>query len=173
MPTYVIRATSRENKALGSTAGFPCLSALQAPCLELMEFNRRVLSLMAFCRVRVCFCLQNTLLQETVRRECKERYELTAALTQAREQVLQLRKLSGNLPLSPRSLARGSLTSSPALRADYGRSSRPGPGGAVHPSGQVGIPRAVQAPAGRPSSGTLPALRGRESAARRRQRSQL
>ncbi|XP_042737049.1 leucine-, glutamate- and lysine-rich protein 1 isoform X1 [Lagopus leucura] len=116
---------------------------------------------------------ENTLLQETVRRECEERYELTAALTQAREQVLQLRKLSGNLPLSPRSLPRGSLTSSPALRADYGRSGRPGPGGAVHPSGQVGIPRAVQAPAGRPSSGTLPALRGRESAARRRQRSQL
>uniref|UniRef100_A0A8C3LHA5 Leucine, glutamate and lysine rich 1 n=1 Tax=Chrysolophus pictus TaxID=9089 RepID=A0A8C3LHA5_CHRPC len=116
---------------------------------------------------------ENTLLQETVRRECEERYELTAALTQAREQVLQLRKLSGNFPLSPRSLAQGSLTSSPALRADYGRSSRPGPGRAIHPSGQVGIPRAVQAPTGRPSSVTLPALRGRETAARRRQRSQL
>lgn len=116
---------------------------------------------------------ENTLLQETVRRECEERYELTAALTQAREQVLQLRKLSGNFPLSPRSLAQGSLTSSAALRADYGHSSRPGPGRAIHPSGQVGIPRAVQAPTGRPSSMTLPALRGRETSARRRQRSQL
>ncbi|XP_021250685.1 leucine-, glutamate- and lysine-rich protein 1 isoform X2 [Numida meleagris] len=118
---------------------------------------------------------ENAFLQETVRRECEERYELTAALTRAREQVLQLRKLSGNFPLSPRSLAQGSLTSSAALRADYGRSSRPGPGPgrAMHPSGQVGIPRAVQAPAGRPSSVALPALRGRETAARRRQRSQL
>ncbi|XP_072200726.1 protein LEKR1 isoform X3 [Excalfactoria chinensis] len=116
---------------------------------------------------------ENTLLQETVRRECEERYELTAALTQAREQVLQLRKLSGNFPLSPRSLAQGSLTSSADLRADYGHSSRPGRGRAIHPSGQVGVPRAVQAPSGRPSSVTLPALRGRESTARRRQRSQL
>uniref|UniRef100_A0A8C9FKG9 Leucine, glutamate and lysine rich 1 n=1 Tax=Pavo cristatus TaxID=9049 RepID=A0A8C9FKG9_PAVCR len=116
---------------------------------------------------------ENTLLQETVRRECEERYELTAALTQAREQVLQLRKLSGNFPLSPRSLAQGSLTSSAAPRADYGRSGRPGSGRAVHPAGQVGVPRAVQAPTGRPSSVTLPALRGRETAARRRQRSQL
>lgn len=173
MPVYVIRATSRENKAQGSTAGFPCLRALQAPCLEPVEFNRRVFSLMVFCRARVCFCLQNTLLQETVRRECEERYELTAALTQAREQVLQLRKLSGNFPLSPRSLAQGSLTSSAALCADYRHSSRPGPGRAIHPSGQVGIPRAVQAPTGRPSSMTLPALRGRETSARRRQRSQL
>ncbi|NWQ82572.1 LEKR1 protein, partial [Columbina picui] len=41
---------------------------------------------------------ENTLLQETVRRECEERYELTAALTQAREQVLELKKLSGNFP---------------------------------------------------------------------------
>ncbi|KFP33057.1 Leucine-, glutamate- and lysine-rich protein 1, partial [Colius striatus] len=54
---------------------------------------------------------ENALLQETVRRECEERYELTAALTQAREQVLELKKLSGNLPLWPRSLAQGSLTS--------------------------------------------------------------
>ncbi|XP_032302487.1 leucine-, glutamate- and lysine-rich protein 1 isoform X2 [Coturnix japonica] len=113
---------------------------------------------------------ENTLLQETVRRECEERYELTAALTQAREQVLQLRKLSGNLPLSPRSPAQGSVTS---LRADYGHGSRPGRGRAVHPSGHVGVPRAVQAPAVRPCSVTLPALRGRDTTGRRRQRSQL
>ncbi|NXI58989.1 LEKR1 protein, partial [Chloroceryle aenea] len=55
---------------------------------------------------------ENALLQETVRRECEERCELTAALAQARDQVLELKKLSGNFPLSPRSRARGSLTSS-------------------------------------------------------------
>uniref|UniRef100_A0A8B9ZIV2 Leucine, glutamate and lysine rich 1 n=1 Tax=Anas platyrhynchos TaxID=8839 RepID=A0A8B9ZIV2_ANAPL len=70
---------------------------------------------------------ENTLLQETVRRECEERYELTAALTQAREQVLELKKLSGNFPLSPCSLAQGSLTSSAALLGDYGQKSRPSP----------------------------------------------
>ncbi|NWU96322.1 LEKR1 protein, partial [Upupa epops] len=66
---------------------------------------------------------ENTLLQETVRRECAERYELTAALSQAREQVLELKKLSGNFPLSPRSLAQGSLTSRAALLTDYGQRS--------------------------------------------------
>uniref|UniRef100_A0A5F9CJY2 Leucine, glutamate and lysine rich 1 n=1 Tax=Oryctolagus cuniculus TaxID=9986 RepID=A0A5F9CJY2_RABIT len=54
---------------------------------------------------------KNTLLQETVRRECEERFELTEALSQAREQLLELRKLSGSLPLSPCSLGKGSLTS--------------------------------------------------------------
>ncbi|XP_069329151.1 protein LEKR1 [Eulemur rufifrons] len=54
---------------------------------------------------------ENTFLQETVRRECEERFELTEALSQAREQLLELRKLSGSLPLSPCSLSKGSLTS--------------------------------------------------------------
>ncbi|NWX39325.1 LEKR1 protein, partial [Steatornis caripensis] len=66
---------------------------------------------------------ENTLLQETVHRECEERYELTTALTQAREQVLELKKLSGNFPLSPCSLTQGRLTSSAALLADYGQKS--------------------------------------------------
>ncbi|KAJ8368002.1 hypothetical protein SKAU_G00080300 [Synaphobranchus kaupii] len=35
---------------------------------------------------------KNTLLQETVRRECEEREGLTAALTQAREELLELRR---------------------------------------------------------------------------------
>ncbi|NXO43715.1 LEKR1 protein, partial [Locustella ochotensis] len=41
---------------------------------------------------------ENSLLQDTVRRECEERFELTAALGRAREQVLELRRLSGALP---------------------------------------------------------------------------
>ncbi|NXD48733.1 LEKR1 protein, partial [Corvus moneduloides] len=41
---------------------------------------------------------ENALLQDTVRRECEERFELTAALGRAREQVLELRRLSGTLP---------------------------------------------------------------------------
>ncbi|XP_071214077.1 trichohyalin [Salvelinus alpinus] len=40
------------------------------------------------------------LLQETVRRECEERGELTAALTQAREQLLVLRRQASPLDLS-------------------------------------------------------------------------
>ena len=133
-------------------------------CLKPEEFNRHTFCLMAFCKASVCFCLQNTLLQETVRRECEERYELTAALTQAREQVLELKKLSGNFPLSPCSLTQGSLTSSAALLADYGQKSRtsPGAGKEINLFGQFGISRAAQAPTSskRNSSGSvgLPAL---------------
>uniref|UniRef100_A0ABI7X319 Leucine, glutamate and lysine rich 1 n=1 Tax=Felis catus TaxID=9685 RepID=A0ABI7X319_FELCA len=66
---------------------------------------------------------QNTFLQETVRRECEERFELTQALSQAREQLLELRKLSGSLPLSPCSLNQGSLTSSAAVVSSRGERS--------------------------------------------------
>lgn len=60
------------------------------------------------------FSFQNTFLQETVRRECEERFELTEALSQAREQLLELRRLSGSLPVTPRFLSRGSLAASAA-----------------------------------------------------------
>ncbi|KAL1777764.1 hypothetical protein HispidOSU_009658 [Sigmodon hispidus] len=43
---------------------------------------------------------ENTFLQETVRRECEERFELTEALSQAREQLLELRRSGGGLPCS-------------------------------------------------------------------------
>nr|XP_044626914.1 leucine-, glutamate- and lysine-rich protein 1 isoform X4 [Equus asinus] len=66
---------------------------------------------------------ENTFLQETVRRECEERFELTEALSQAREQLLELRKLSGSLPLSPCSLSQGSLTSSAAVGSNCGERS--------------------------------------------------
>ncbi|XP_045439585.1 protein LEKR1 isoform X2 [Pipistrellus kuhlii] len=57
---------------------------------------------------------ENTILQETVRRECEERFELTEALSQAREQLLELRRLSGSLPVTPRFLSPGSLAASAA-----------------------------------------------------------
>ncbi|XP_034355311.1 protein LEKR1 [Arvicanthis niloticus] len=50
---------------------------------------------------------ENTFLQETVRRECEERFELTEALSQAKEQLLELRRSGGNLPCS---LNKGALT---------------------------------------------------------------
>jgi len=39
--------------------------------------------------------LQNTFLQETVRRECEERFELTEKLSEAREQLLHFKKPAG------------------------------------------------------------------------------
>ncbi|XP_070609627.1 protein LEKR1 isoform X2 [Erythrolamprus reginae] len=58
---------------------------------------------------------ENALLQDTVRRECEERYELTEALVQAKEQVMELKKLGGNFPLTQCSLGQGSATSSSTL----------------------------------------------------------
>ncbi|XP_031229885.1 leucine-, glutamate- and lysine-rich protein 1 isoform X4 [Mastomys coucha] len=49
---------------------------------------------------------ENTFLQETVRRECEERFELTEALSQAKEQLVELRRNGGNLPGS---LSKGAL----------------------------------------------------------------
>ncbi|XP_006868054.1 PREDICTED: leucine-, glutamate- and lysine-rich protein 1 [Chrysochloris asiatica] len=66
---------------------------------------------------------ENTFLQETVRRECEERFELTEALSHAREQLLELRKLNGRLPLSPCSLSQGSLTSTAAAVSNHGEKS--------------------------------------------------
>uniref|UniRef100_A0A2K6LPV8 Leucine, glutamate and lysine rich 1 n=1 Tax=Rhinopithecus bieti TaxID=61621 RepID=A0A2K6LPV8_RHIBE len=66
---------------------------------------------------------ENTFLQETVRRECEERFELTEALSQAREQLLELRKLRGSLPFSPCSLSKGSLTSPAAAVSNHGERS--------------------------------------------------
>ncbi|MEE6501115.1 hypothetical protein FKM82_004069 [Ascaphus truei] len=46
---------------------------------------------------------ENSFLQETVRLECEERYELTEALTRAREQLLELKRVNGSFPSSERS----------------------------------------------------------------------
>ncbi|XP_054102891.2 protein LEKR1 isoform X5 [Callithrix jacchus] len=66
---------------------------------------------------------ENTFLQETVRRECEERFELTEALSQAREELLEFRKLCGNLSFSPCSLSKGSLTSPAAVVSNHGEGS--------------------------------------------------
>nr|XP_054102888.1 protein LEKR1 isoform X2 [Callithrix jacchus]XP_054102889.1 protein LEKR1 isoform X2 [Callithrix jacchus] len=66
---------------------------------------------------------ENTFLQETVRRECEERFELTEALSQAREELLEFRKLFGNLSFSPCSLSKGSLTSPAAVVSNHGEGS--------------------------------------------------
>ncbi|XP_017446456.1 protein LEKR1 isoform X2 [Rattus norvegicus] len=50
---------------------------------------------------------ENTFLQETVRRECEERFELTEALSQAKEQLLELKRSGGSLRCS---LNKGALT---------------------------------------------------------------
>ncbi|XP_067851450.1 uncharacterized protein lekr1 [Heptranchias perlo] len=55
---------------------------------------------------------ENTFLQETVRRECEERYELTEALSQAREQLMELKRINRELPHSHRSVSVGSFSSS-------------------------------------------------------------
>ncbi|XP_044146983.1 leucine-, glutamate- and lysine-rich protein 1-like [Bufo gargarizans] len=41
-------------------------------------------------------------LKETVRMECEERYELTEALTRAKQQLLEIKRGSGNFPVSQR-----------------------------------------------------------------------
>uniref|UniRef100_A0A4W3GCT0 Leucine, glutamate and lysine rich 1 n=2 Tax=Callorhinchus milii TaxID=7868 RepID=A0A4W3GCT0_CALMI len=64
-----------------------------------------------------------TFLQETVRRECEERFELTEALGQAREQLLELKKLNGVLPLSQHSDGQPSLNSSPFSVGSQGHTS--------------------------------------------------
>ncbi|GAA6073966.1 trichohyalin-like isoform X1 [Tachysurus ichikawai] len=57
----------------------------------------------------------NCVLQETVRRECEERAELTAALSLAREQLLGVRQTAVNSSI-PRSSASSSL---PSLSAGH------------------------------------------------------
>lgn len=84
-----------------------------------------------------------------MRRECEERYELTEALTQAREQVLELKRLSGNFPLPQCSLSQGSLTSCAALVSNHGQKSlmSPNSGKRITPPGQCVILRAANASA--------------------------
>ncbi|KAF4071880.1 hypothetical protein AMELA_G00267960 [Ameiurus melas] len=60
---------------------------------------------------------ENCLLQETVRRECEERAELTAALSLAREQLLGVRQTAAHSSI-PHSSASSSL---PSLSAGHSR----------------------------------------------------
>nr|XP_056706193.1 protein LEKR1 [Euleptes europaea] len=107
---------------------------------------------------------ENALLQDTVRRECEERYELTEALGHAREQVAELKKLGGNFPLSQCSLSQGSLTSCAGLVNGHGpKSSNRGRGRT--PPGLCGVSRTTKVPSccwykssSHPSGPGLPAL---------------
>ncbi|KAM3669197.1 protein LEKR1 [Ammospiza nelsoni] len=108
---------------------------------------------------------ENSVLQDTVRRECEERFELTAALGRAREQVLELRRLSGALPGSPRSLPAGDLRLSGTLGT--ARAAR-GPGSGRHGGSSAASlepPKARAAPPSEP--------RGRGPAGMRHRPSQL
>ncbi|XP_077040351.1 protein LEKR1 [Agelaius phoeniceus] len=108
---------------------------------------------------------ENSLLQDTVRRECEERFELTAALGRAREQVLELRRLSGTLPGSPRSLPAGGLRLSGALGT--ARAAR-GPGSGRHGGSSAA---SLEPPKGRAAPPSEP--RGRVPAGMRHRPSQL
>lgn len=57
------------------------------------------------------------MLQDTVRRECEERFELTEALSRTKEQLLELRCLrgAGKTPPPRTPTPRGSLGAPPAL----------------------------------------------------------
>ncbi|CAN8190359.1 unnamed protein product [Coccothraustes coccothraustes] len=106
---------------------------------------------------------ENSLLQDTVRRECEERFELTAALGRAREQVLELRRLSGTLPASPRSLPAGDLRLSGALGT--ARAAR-APGSGRHGGSSAGSlepPKGRAIPLGEPRSRVPAGMRHRPS----------
>ncbi|XP_053246329.1 protein LEKR1 isoform X2 [Podarcis raffonei] len=112
---------------------------------------------------------ENALLQDTVRRECEERYELTEALAQAKEQVMELKKLGGNFQLSQCSLSQGSLTSA-ALVSNHGQRS-PNCGKGITFSGHCGISRATKAPLSNryksSMNASLPALPALQSPSRK------
>ncbi|XP_040205168.1 leucine-, glutamate- and lysine-rich protein 1 isoform X1 [Rana temporaria] len=48
---------------------------------------------------------ENAFLKDTVRMECEERYELTEALTQVREQLFEQKRANGHLPVSQKSFS--------------------------------------------------------------------
>ena len=63
-------------------------------------------------KLKMWLYFQNTFLQETVRRECEERFELTEALSVAREELLQMKRPAGMMVLSNRHSLTHSLTHS-------------------------------------------------------------
>lgn len=65
------------------------------------------------------------LLQETVRRECEERLELTEALTEAREQIAQLMKSAAGQNGLPSKPAPGSAAQSPSSNAGAAKAAQP------------------------------------------------
>nr|XP_048280563.1 protein LEKR1 isoform X2 [Myodes glareolus] len=104
---------------------------------------------------------ENTFLQETVRRECEERFELTEALSQAREQLLELRRSGGSLPCS---LSKGTLTYPATAASNHHEqsSARQNCGRGAHPPSRHGLPKPTASPSPdklkKVSSSGLPAL---------------
>ncbi|XP_035381677.1 leucine-, glutamate- and lysine-rich protein 1-like [Electrophorus electricus] len=78
----------------------------QHKALELQQFREEIASLQE----------ENALLQETVRRECEERSELTATLSEARDQLMKLQR-SATDPRGPQGPAQPSL---PVLAPGHG-----------------------------------------------------
>ncbi|XP_058243002.1 protein LEKR1 isoform X2 [Hemibagrus wyckioides] len=90
---------------------------LQERHQEALELQRAHRDLLQLREENSTLHQENSLLQETVRRECEERADLTAALSLAREQLLGVRQIAVNS-----SIARSSATSSlPSLSAGHGR----------------------------------------------------
>ncbi|XP_057613111.1 protein LEKR1 [Chionomys nivalis] len=103
---------------------------------------------------------ENTFLQETVRRECEERFELTEALSQAREQLLELRRSGGSLRCS---LNKGTLTyPATAVSNHRQQSSARQNCGRDNPPSLHGLPKPTASPSPdklkKVSSSGLPAL---------------
>ena len=55
----------------------------------------------AVCFICECFSFQILFLQETVRKECEERFELTEALSAAKEELLAFKRPAGQLVSEP------------------------------------------------------------------------
>ncbi|KAM9316514.1 protein LEKR1 [Gastrophryne carolinensis] len=101
---------------------------------------------------------ENAFLKETVRMECEERYELTEALTQAREQLFELKKVHGNFPTSQKFTPEKSLLSHmvTSLHQTHSLSSSASNGNTL-----VSLPRSTTSMMNRQrksTSSTLPAL---------------
>lgn len=104
---------------------------------------------------------ENTFLQETVRRECEERFELTEALSQAREQLRKLGRSGGSLRCS---LNKGTPTYPATAGSNHRQqsSARQNCGRGTNPPSLHGLPKPTASPSPdklkKVSSAGLPAL---------------
>ncbi|XP_072897155.1 uncharacterized protein lekr1 [Hemitrygon akajei] len=102
-----IRLKQEQNKVEFMNEGFK--SEMQQKSAEIRESKQEILQLKeALDQAEK----ENTFLAETVRRECEERYELTEALSQAKEQLMELKRLSGEPSPSYYSISQRSISSS-------------------------------------------------------------
>ncbi|XP_072110680.1 uncharacterized protein lekr1 isoform X2 [Mobula birostris] len=102
-----IQLKQEQNKAEFMNEGFR--SEMRQKSAEIRESKQEILQLKeALDQAEK----ENTFLAETVRRECEERYELTEALSQAKEQLMELKRLSGEPSPSYYSISQRSISSS-------------------------------------------------------------